>query len=119
MAMLNYESAHGSLPPAAVCGRDGRPLLSWRVLILPYLDQADRYKQFKLDESWDSPHNFALLGRMPRTYAPLTGRPSPEPHVTYYQVFTGPGTVFEGSTGLRRDTILAEVASTFLIVEAG
>ena len=56
--------------PADICDRNGRPLLSWRVAILPYLgeSEANLYDQFRLDESWDSAHNRTLLGRMPDVY---------------------------------------------------
>jgi hypothetical protein len=57
--MHNYHGEHGRLPPAAVCGPDGTPLLSWRVLILPFIEQQALYRQFKLDEPWDGPHNLA------------------------------------------------------------
>src|SRR5262245_53734413 len=68
LALLNYHQAHrGRLPPAAVRDKDDRPLLSWRVLLLPYLEHDDLYAQFKLDEPWDGPHNKALLEKMPRT----------------------------------------------------
>jgi hypothetical protein len=96
LAFHNYQDQHGGLPPAAVRGKDGAPLLSWRVLLLPYLDQNDLYEEFRLDEPWDSPHNLALLPRMPKTYAP-PGRKAAlvPPHHTTLQVFVGPGTSFE------------------------
>src|SRR4051794_32667612 len=99
--MHNYSSAHGSLPPPAVYGKDGRPLLSWRVAILPFIEQDDLYKQFRLDEPWDSPHNRRLLPKMPKLYAPFDGSRTTQPHTTFYQVFVGKGTAFEGTKGLR------------------
>ncbi len=51
--MHNYHDTNGSMPPAAVCDKTGKPLLSWRVLILPYVEQDELYKEFKLDEPWD------------------------------------------------------------------
>src|SRR5262249_53756070 len=68
LAMNKYDGANGHLPPAAVRDKNGKLLLSWRVLLLPYVDQADLYKKFKLDESWDSPHNTKLIARMPAIY---------------------------------------------------
>src|SRR5581483_4336211 len=64
-----YEDHHESLPPAVLRGPDGRPLHSWRVLILPYISEQALYAEFKLDEPWDSAHNIRLLDRMPRLYA--------------------------------------------------
>ena len=49
----------------AIFGKDDKALLSWRVAILPFIDQDALFKEFKLEESWDSPHNLKLLPRMP------------------------------------------------------
>jgi hypothetical protein len=89
-AMHSYNDTMGTLPPA-VLSKGGRPLLSWRVLLLPYLDQGDLYRQFRLDQPWDSPHNRKLLARMPAVYR----TPSARPDTTFYQVFVGQGTAFE------------------------
>ena len=100
MAFHNYADVHGTLPPAAVCGDDGRPLLSWRVLLLPYLEQQKLYDEFRLDEPWDSPHNRPLLDRMPRTYqAPWTRNVDVPPNHTVLKVFVGSGTAFEPPAG--------------------
>lgn len=69
LGLLNYESVNGKLPPASVQGNDKDPMLSWRVHILPYMDQGDLYKQFHLDEPWDSLHNKKLISKMPDFYA--------------------------------------------------
>ena len=68
LAMHNYHDQHKSFPPAYTVDKAGKPLLSWRVLILPYLEQNALYKEFHLDEPWDSPHNRTLIDRMPPTY---------------------------------------------------
>ena len=69
LAMLNYESAYRSLPAYANFDSDGKPLLSWRVHILPFIEQNELYNQFKLDEPWDSSHNIKLVEKMPKVYA--------------------------------------------------
>lgn len=102
LAMCNYADEHkSSLPPAAIRDSDGRPLLSWRVLLLPYLEQQILFNEFKLDEPWDSPHNLRLLNRMPKVYAVPVQDEKTLKSLTHYQVFVGPGTAFEGPTGLR------------------
>ena len=68
LAMLNYESAYKGFPTYANFDADGKPLLSWRVHILPFIEQNDLYQQFKLDEPWDSPHNIKLIEKMPPSY---------------------------------------------------
>jgi hypothetical protein len=94
LALINYSETYQRLPPAVVYDRDGRPLYSWRVLILPFVEEDQLYKQFRLDEPWDSPNNRPLLARMPKVYAP-PGTPPAEPYATYYQVFDGPGAAFD------------------------
>jgi hypothetical protein len=95
IALHNFASDNEVALPGDVLGKGGKPLLSWRVRLLPYLEQEALYKQFKLDQPWDSKDNRPLLEKMPRVFA--------SPRVvlkrkgyTVYQVFTGPGAVFEG-----------------------
>jgi hypothetical protein len=118
LAMLNYESANNALPPAAICDKEGKPLLSWRVAMLPYLDEEELYDQFHLDEPWDSEHNKKLLVRMPKIFA-SPGDDAAKPGTTRYLVPTGEGTVFPKPD---EQTSVAKVsdgcANTLLIVEA-
>jgi hypothetical protein len=95
IAMHNYHDNNHSLPPAAIFDKSSKPLLSWRVLLLPYLEQDPLYHQFKLDEPWDSEHNKKLLASMPKVYAPpaVPGL-KVEPNCTFYQVFVGDQTPF-------------------------
>jgi hypothetical protein len=65
LAVHNYHEANGRLPTTNVRDASGKPLLSWRVAILPYVEQEALYKEFKLDEPWDSPHNTKLIEKMP------------------------------------------------------
>ena len=76
LAMHNYLAAHNNtFPSPALPGKDGKPALSWRVALLPYLDQQSLYDRFHLDEPWDSPHNKALIKEMPaRLQMPQPGR---------------------------------------------
>lgn len=68
LALHNYASAYQHLPPQSLVDAEGNRLLSWRVLILPYLEQAALYEQFHLDEPWDSPHNLELAKTIPAPY---------------------------------------------------
>ncbi len=72
LAMHNFAAATSDtrFAPAAI-RKDGKPLLSWRVAILPYLEQQALYDKFHLDEPWNSPHNRTLLNQMPEIYAPV------------------------------------------------
>jgi hypothetical protein len=118
LAMISYADAHnGQLPPAVIKSRDGKPLYSWRVELLPYLEQQQLYQEFHKDEPWDSPHNRTLLPRMPSTFA-LPGIPA-APGDTYYQVFTGPKTPFAEKPAVRYPTSFTDgTSNTMLIVEA-
>ncbi len=121
LALLNYQDANGTLPPAVVYGPDGKPLHSWRVLILPYIEQRELYEEFRLDEPWDSDHNLRLLDRMPSSFAaPWTRRVNVSPGYTVCRVLVGPGAAFEGRDGLRLpDDFPDGAANTLLFVEAG
>jgi hypothetical protein len=68
LAILNYESDHGHLPPPYTTDEQGHPLHSWRVLILPYLEEQDLYNAFRLDKPWYHPDNLVLQTRMPSVY---------------------------------------------------
>ncbi|MCI0462615.1 MAG: sigma-70 family RNA polymerase sigma factor [Gemmataceae bacterium] len=117
-ALFQYQDEQGRFPPAAILSPAGKPLLSWRVAILPYLGEGDLYRQFKLEERWDSKHNKALLERMPDVFAPVNVQPK-EPHVTFYRVFTGASTAFDGKEGVKLEDFTDNRATTVLVVEAG
>jgi hypothetical protein len=98
IAFHNFHDVMGAMPASAIYSKANKPLLSWRVAILPYIEEQPLYKEFKLDEPWDSKHNKKLLDRMPKIYAPtIQGRPA-KPNTTYYQVFTGNGAPFDPRT---------------------
>jgi hypothetical protein len=118
IAMHNYHDVYNRLPATAVRSKDDKPLLSWRVTLLPYLEEQSLYNEFHLDEPWDSAHNRALLSRMPKVYRPDRSEPQ-WPYATYYQVFTGPDTPFNGAQALRLVEFTDGLANTFLIVEGG
>ena len=117
LAMHNFAERHDAAFPAAAIRKDGKPLLSWRVAILPYLDQEALYEKFHLDEPWDSPHNKALLEQMPDIYAPGRRKDRSE-HSTYYQVFAGPGALFGGDEGTKLADVKDGMAMTLMVVEA-
>jgi hypothetical protein len=115
LAMLNEETARKRLPPAAICDKDGKPLLSWRVKILPFLGDADLYQQFHLDEPWDSEHNKPLAAQIPAAYfnprlGDLGGK-------TVYLVPTGKETIFSDDKGTKLRQITDGTSKTILVVE--
>jgi uncharacterized protein (TIGR03067 family)/prepilin-type processing-associated H-X9-DG protein len=118
LTMHSYHDVYKHLPKAAIYSKDGKPLLSWRVTVLPFIEEAELFRQFKLDEPWDSPHNKTLLEKMPKLYEPVRGK-TKQPYTTYYQVFTGPGTAFEDDKRISFATITDGTSNTIMIVEAG
>lgn len=111
LAFHNHHDRYGSFPPSAIYSADEKtPLLSWRVAILPFLGQETLYRQFKLDEPWDSEHNKKLLEKMPAVYGTGT--------TTHYRVFTGPLTVFDGPRRMNLVGLIDGTSNTILAVEA-
>jgi hypothetical protein len=100
-ALHAYLDQYGRYPPAFVSGPDGKPWHSWRVLLLPYLNEAALYEQYKFNEPWDGPHNRQLLEKMPEVYRdPIYGARAD--FYAHYAAATGRDAVFP-STGLRFD----------------
>ncbi|MCA9230040.1 MAG: DUF1559 domain-containing protein [Planctomycetales bacterium] len=97
LALLNYESAFGHFPAHANYDNDGKPLLSWRVHILPFLEQQNLYDAFHLDEPWDSEHNQKLIARMPELFVDPSSGLSPEEGKTHYLGVSGKGYAFDGT----------------------
>jgi hypothetical protein len=117
VAMHRYHSEQGGkFPPSAIRGKSGQPLLSWRVALLPLLGEDALYREFRLDEPWDSPRNKPLIARMPAVYAPF-GPGAVPPGCTYFQAIVGPGTLFEHPTGHSYRAIPDGGAATLLVVE--
>ncbi len=79
---------------SAICDKTGKPLLSWRVALLPHIGENQLYGQFKLDEPWDSEHNKMLMAHMPRVYAHPSDPDAATRGLTCFRVFTGPHTPF-------------------------
>jgi hypothetical protein len=117
LALEDYHRDHGRFPPSVVYSPEGSPLCSWRVLILPYLDQKELYDAFNLNEAWDGPHNRELLARRPAVYD--TVGVVAESSMTYSQVFNGKGAAFEGRQGTTLADFPDSPERTLLVVEAG
>ncbi len=120
LAFHNYHDRNKTFPPAAIRDKDGKPLLSWRVALLPYVDQNALYKEFHLDEPWDSEHNRKLIKRMPIAFAdpdPAVRKAIGDPYKTTYVVPTGEGTLFHGGKGKAIRDITDGTSATLLAVE--
>ncbi|MGW8258219.1 MAG: DUF1559 family PulG-like putative transporter, partial [Thermoguttaceae bacterium] len=115
LAMHFYHEANKHFPAAASYSKDARPLLSWRVMILPYL-APKLYNQFHLDEPWDSQHNKKLIDKMPAVFKSPKSRLKATGK-TNYVVPVGPGTVFEPKEGMKIKEITDGTSCTIMVVE--
>jgi prepilin-type processing-associated H-X9-DG protein len=120
---VKYQEAHGHFPAPALARRDGTPLLSWRVALLPHLGYRALYDRFHLDEPWDSPHNRSLLAEMPAEFA-CPGGPGRRAGLTGYLVVVGPqtdptsvNTPFEPTRGVDIREITDGLSNTVLVIE--
>ncbi len=118
LAMMTYADAHKHFPGRARF-KDGKPLLSWRVEILPYLDQKVLYDQFHLDEPWDSEHNRTLVEHMPAVFQnPSLSAEAIREGKTNYLAPTGAGTMFKWDSGASFGSFRDGTSNTIMVVEA-
>src|SRR5262245_3299749 len=124
LALLNYESRHGCFPPAYVSDRSGKPLYSWRLLLMADLDRAEGHfggrlaNGFRFDEPWNSPTNQKLHNLGIGLWLCPSDQARAGSNETHYVAVVGPGTVFPSDGTTRR---LADVSdgpdSTLIVVE--
>lgn len=116
LALQNYHQVYGCFPPAHVDSPDGKPMHSWRVLLLPFLDYDDLYKQYDLAEPWDGPHNSRLRGKCPSVYrCPLASDRNPS--ATSYLAVVGAATLWPGGKSPRLEDIRDGMSNTIGMVE--
>jgi hypothetical protein len=120
LSMHNYHDMYNQLPQATPDPKlKGRTKLSWRVELLPYLEQDNLYRQLRHDEPWDSPHNKALLTAMPKVFQHPLHPDENAKGLTYYRVFVGEHTPFPPGKVTRIPASFPDgTSNTILIVEA-
>jgi uncharacterized protein DUF1559 len=118
LALHNYHDVYGSFPPAFVADASGKPMHSWRVLILPFIDQQPLYSQYDFSEPWDGPNNSRLLASMPPVYAcPSHATTGANTNTAYAAVF-GEHCVFRGAEPVKIADITDGTSNTVIVVEA-
>jgi hypothetical protein len=117
IAMHSYHDVEGHLPPQASVDQKQKPLHSWRVHLLPYIEEGELYKKIRLNEPWDSPHNKQFHNQMPRIFRG-PGRQAGEGK-TFVQVLVGKETAFPGpGVPMKFAGITDGLSNTILLVEA-
>ena len=117
MAMLAYEADQGCFPPAYVADADGKPMHSWRVLLLPYLGYDHIYERYDFSAPWDSPQNMAILTWMPDEFACPADLDARAAFESSYVVIVGDGTMFPGKDSTRRDQITDGLENTIMLAQ--
>lgn len=119
VAMHNFAIDFQKFPKASINSVDGKPLLSWRVAILPYLGQEELFRKFKLNEPWDSPHNIQLLSLMPEDYRVSKYTADLEKGHTLFVAVVGPDTFISTSEAFPYSKFDKEQASYTAVLTLG
>ncbi|TWU43731.1 hypothetical protein Q31b_12600 [Novipirellula aureliae] len=116
LAMHNYHSTYDSLPPAYTVDANGRPLHSWRTLLLPFIEQRALYEQIDLSKPWDDPVNLPIAQMVIPTYqCPSTVN---DPSYTTYVAIVNPNGVMTGPIPTRFRDITDGLSNTIMVTEA-
>ena len=118
VALAGYREVHGHFPPAHTVDADGRPMHSWRVLLLPHLESESLFNRYNFDEPWDGANNQKLADLVLIEY----GCPSEfgdDLEMTAYVVVTGPKTMWPTDEADRMPDVSEEPPNTILVVEIG
>jgi len=115
IALQNYHDVYHSFPPAYVADANGKPMHSWRVLILPFLEYKPLYDQYRFDEPWDGPNNSQLAVDLKVLMCPADGARGK--CQTSYVAVVGPGTAWPGAKSIDIADIKDGASNTILVVE--
>jgi len=113
LALLNYQETNGNFPAAYQEGTDGQPWHSWRVLLLPFLEEQEVYDQYLFDEPWNGPNNRLLADKIFLEWFQCpSGADSGRTQMTNYAILQGDSTIFPGTATTRLEDISDRIFST-------
>jgi hypothetical protein len=117
LALHNYHDTYNSFPPAYVCDANGKPMHSWRVLVLPFMEQQALYDQYRFDEPWDGPNNRLLAAQIRKFYSCPQDHGHPGSTETSYVAIVGPGTAWPGEKAATFADFQDGTSNVLLVVE--
>ena len=119
LALHNYHDTYHSFPPAFVLGPDGKPWHSWRVLLLPFLEEQPLAEKYRFDEPWNGPNNSKLLDQRPEVFAChwFDSGPFVAKTDTTYVAVVGPQTVWPGASSIQVTDVADGMSNTVLVIE--
>ncbi len=117
IGLYNYREVYGSFPPAYVADANGKPLYSWRVLLLPFLEQQSLYDRYRLDEPWDGPNNRKLLAHTPRVFQCADHQRRLADATTSYFAVVGPNAAWSGAKPRPLGELSRDASDLILVLE--
>lgn len=118
IALHNYHDTHGTFPPAYIADEEGRPMHSWRVLLLPHILEPELYRRYDFDKPWDHPDNMAVARQMPQVYAsPFPSHDFSNDNRTPYLAISAPDTVLGEDQGASFPQIIDGTSNTIMAID--
>ena len=118
LALQNYYDAYRALPPPYIADENGQPMHSWRVLLLPFIEQQGLYQQYKFDEPWNGPNNSKLALEVAWWHPFMCpADPKPSGDMTNYVLVVGKNAMFENGRSTTFADVTDGLSNTIMVVE--
>jgi hypothetical protein len=118
LALHNYHDTYGTFPPAYIPDEDGKPMHSWRVLILPFVEESYLYDQYDFDKPWDHSDNMAVTAQLPSVYrSPFLETADSAQGLTPYVAISAPDTALGETEGAQLREIVDRHSGTMMLLE--
>ncbi|GAA4431920.1 DUF1559 domain-containing protein [Bremerella cremea] len=117
LALHNYQDTYGTLPPAYIPDEDGKPMHSWRTLLLPFVEENYLYDQYDFDQPWNSPANLQLASTTPWAYTNPAMKELEDQGLTTYVALAGPKTAINTGRGVKLSEVMRGAPNRVMVVE--